>query len=109
LMEIIAGCKFFVLPSISEISPNLALECLSINKPIIITKETGLKKELLDNLITVNPLSEEDIKEKIEYLLVSNNLNNYEKIINGMKIQDIRWNDIAYWHLNIFKKYLKDL
>lgn len=103
LISFISGCKFFILPSITEISPNLALECLSLKKPIILTQETGLSADLTKNIITVNPLSEDDIKAKIEYLLDDGNLNNYKISLERLAIKPREWRQIAIEHLNIFK------
>lgn len=106
LLVIIKSCKFFILPSISEISPNLALECLAMKKPVILTKETGLNKNIIENLITVDPLSETDIRDKIEFLLDEDNLRNYENKIGKMDINKRNWQDVAYDHLTIFNSIL---
>lgn len=109
LLSIINSCKFLVLPSITEISPNLALECLSLRKPILLTSETGLPKEIINNLITFNPLSEDDIREKIEFLLNRENLLQYEDRLRRMEIKEWTWEDAAREHVKIFKsaKFLK--
>jgi len=103
LINFIGGCRFFILPSITEISPNLALECLSLRKPIILTKEIGLEKALLEKLITVDPLSEEDMKNKVEHLMDDNNLAEYKNNLARLEIEPRGWNQIAEEHLNIFK------
>lgn len=103
LISFVSGCKFFILPSVTEISPNLALECLSLKKPIILTQETGLSADLIKKIITVNPLSEDDIKLKIEYLLNEKNLNDYRISLEKLAIEPREWRQIAVEHLNIFK------
>ncbi len=103
LINIIGGCKFFILPSVTEISPNLALECLSLRKPIILTKETGLADELINKLVKINPMSEEDIKNKIEYLMKEDNLSEYKNVLDKLIIKPREWRQIAEEHLNIFK------
>jgi len=103
LISSISGCKFFILPSITEISPNLALECLSLKKPIILTQENGLAADLTKEIITVDPLSEDDIKAKIEYLLNDENLNNYRISLERLALKPREWQEIAVEHLNIFK------
>ncbi|MCX6789764.1 MAG: glycosyltransferase family 4 protein [Candidatus Gribaldobacteria bacterium] len=40
-----------VLPSLSEVSPNFALECLSLKKPLILTKYNGLAENIKNKLI----------------------------------------------------------
>jgi glycosyltransferase involved in cell wall biosynthesis len=102
LVKIINGCKFLILPSITEISPNLALECLSLKKPILLTAETGLPAEITKNLITFNPLSEEDLKNKIEFLLNSENLKRYEERLEQSPIAKRSWEEAAREHCEIF-------
>jgi glycosyltransferase involved in cell wall biosynthesis len=103
LISLIGGCRFFILPSITEISPNLALECLSLKKPIILTKETGLPAELVNGLITVDPMSEDDIKNKIEYLMDDEHLLAYQNSLGRLAIEPREWEQLAAEHLNIFK------
>lgn len=102
LVKIINGCKFLILPSITEISPNLALECLSIAKPIILTRETGLSEEIVSRLITIDPLSENDIREKTEYLLNPENLKRYEERLKQSPIAKRSWEELAREHREIF-------
>ena len=107
LINEIENCRFLILPSITEISPNLALECLSLRKAIILTQETGLPDEMLKNLITIDPLSEEDIKEKMEYLLDDNNLLVYQQKLVSSAVQNRGWDRLAEEHLDIFSTILK--
>lgn len=106
LMSIIAGSKFVILPSLTEISPNLAFECLNMAKPIILTNQTGLSKELSRELITFDPLSVEDLKKNIEYLLNPAHLNEYAAKMKQLKIEKRGWDKIAAEHINIFKDLL---
>ncbi|MFH1583345.1 MAG: glycosyltransferase [Candidatus Falkowbacteria bacterium] len=108
LMSIISGCRFFILPSLTEISPNLALECVGLAKPVILTSENGLDKEVISHLLTINPLSEEDIKEKIEYLFNDNNLSAYILRLQRLNFLWREWNLVASEHLDIFKEILKN-
>lgn len=62
-----------ILISISEVSPNLALDAVRLGKPIILTQETGLRERLGDAVIWVDPRDEEDIKNKILWLMAENN------------------------------------
>jgi glycosyltransferase involved in cell wall biosynthesis len=82
-----------VLPSLSEISPNFALECISQNTPIILTEETGIKNDF-PNLLYFNPKSKSDLRAKIEFLLDKNYYTAYKN--NLYKISFSRsWSDIA--------------
>lgn len=94
-----------VLPSLTEISPNLALECLKLKKPILLTKETGIYEDYKDYLIFIDPQNQKDIKEKILYLLDEKNYKNY---IEKIKKVEIFWNweNVLKEHLKIFKNYV---
>lgn len=107
LIEKISESLFVILPSITEISPNLAIECISMGKPIILTKYTGIG-ELTANVITIDPLSENDIKEKIEYLSNDYNLRNYADKLKRVDIVKREWKDIAREHISIFNKILNN-
>ncbi len=102
LLEIISGSRFFILPSVTEISPNLALECIGLGQPIILTKETGLKSDLTNNLIKINPLSEDDIRDKINFLLKTDNLIKYRQELKNLKIGQREWKAVAIEHISAF-------
>lgn len=104
LMAVIAGCRFFILPSLTEISPNLALECVSLAKPLILTRENGLAGEITEHILTIDPLSEKDIKDKIEYLFNDNNLSAYAAKLEKLNWLRREWSLVAGEHLAVFKK-----
>ncbi len=106
LMNIIAGCRFFILPSLTEISPNLALECVGLAKPVVLTRENGLDREITKELLMIDPLSGEDIKKKVEYLFDDNNLSAYAERLRGLNFLWREWSLVASEHLDIFKKIL---
>ncbi len=62
-----------ILISVSEISPNLVLDAMRYGKPVILTQETGLRERLGDTVIWVDPNNEEDIKNKILWLMDESN------------------------------------
>ncbi|MDP3729366.1 MAG: glycosyltransferase [bacterium] len=57
-----------VLPSLSEVSPNFALRCVMMRKPIVLTAETGIK-EVFPELYYANPLDEDSFFKQCERLL----------------------------------------
>ncbi|MDD5294457.1 MAG: GtrA family protein, partial [Patescibacteria group bacterium] len=69
LAKEILGSFLVLVPSITEISPNLVLECLKLGQPVLVTKECGFYGKYKEELIFIDPFSENDIKEKIIYLL----------------------------------------
>ena len=65
LMNKIASAYAVILPSISEVSPNLVLEALVYDKPVIMTRECGLASLLRSRTLLVDPLSVDDLKAAI--------------------------------------------
>ncbi|HOZ56464.1 MAG TPA: glycosyltransferase family 4 protein [bacterium] len=106
LIENLQRSKFFILPSFTEISPNIALECLSIFKPILITKENGLDPAVTAHLLAIDPFSINDMRAKIEFLLDDNNLKNYENELRRVVIEKNDWLDVAKKHLELFQNVI---
>ncbi len=101
----ISSSYLVIIPSITEISPNLALECIGLRKPVLVTKECGFYSEYQDRLVFINPFSIDDIKNKINYLLDKNNYKNY---LDRIKLINIKrsWQDLAKEHFNLFKELI---
>ncbi len=105
LMEKIKNCYAVILPSISDISPNFILDAIRANKPFILTKETGFYEKLKDIGIFVDPLNEEDIKEKILFLTEDKNYKEYKNKIKTFNFTH-SWRQIAVDFLTIYKQIL---
>lgn len=83
LMVKISHAYGVLLVSLGDISPNLILDAIRLNKPFIITEENGLMDRIGSIAITINPLDKEDIKSKVSWLLQKENYNaQVEKIKN---------------------------
>lgn len=65
LFDKIKEVDALVVPSLSEISPNLILEGLSWGKPFILTKENGLAQRFVPCGLLIDPLSESDLTAAI--------------------------------------------
>lgn len=68
LMKKIATCYAVVMPSLGEISPHVITDALRCNKPFLLTRESGYAEKLKDVGVLVDPLSEQDMTEKILWL-----------------------------------------
>lgn len=68
LLEKTKDCYAFILPSISDISPNVVLDAISLGKPCIVTKETGINDRIKDVVLFIDPFDEKDIENKILFL-----------------------------------------
>lgn len=58
-----------VIPSLSEVSSNLAIEALQFNKPCLVTKDCGIKDRLGDAVLYIGPNNPEDIASHMESIL----------------------------------------
>jgi glycosyltransferase involved in cell wall biosynthesis len=102
-MSQLKRCYAFILPSISDISPNLVLSAISFNKPFIVTKHTGIKDRIKDIGLFIDPLSVEDIKEKIVFLADEGNYKVQKKKIEEFDFKH-SYKDIAKEILEIADK-----
>lgn len=65
LLEKMRNCYAVILPSLTELGPNYILDAIRCGKPFIQTKYSGYAERFKDLGLTVDPLSAEDIAEKI--------------------------------------------
>ncbi len=72
--ERLAHCRALIIPSLSEISPNLALEALSMGTPVILTRDCGMRERLDEYVDWIDPLSTESIARVLADYLDSGTL-----------------------------------
>lgn len=58
-----------LLVSLGDISPNMILDAIRLNRPFICTKEVGIYERIKEAGIFVDPLDEKEIEKAILYLL----------------------------------------
>lgn len=68
LMEKIRACYAIILPSISEVSPNLVLEAIMYNKPFIVTQDCGFYAEMKGIGLFVDSRDKQKLAEAILFL-----------------------------------------
>lgn len=105
LAKEISQSHFTIVPSISEISPNTVLESIKLNKPVLLTKESGFYSDFKDRLIFIDPMDIDDIKNKIADMFDENKYNNYLSVIESINL-DRGWQEVSVDHLDLFKKLL---
>ncbi|NBD73790.1 glycosyltransferase [Patescibacteria group bacterium] len=71
----LAHCRALVVPSLSEISPNLALEALSMGTPVILTRDCGMYERLEGYVDWIDPLDPAQIAGVLAEYLDSGTLN----------------------------------
>jgi len=90
-----------IWPSLTDISPNSILEALSINLPIISSREIGFDW-LKDKIRTFNPKDVSDITKNINSLLNPLEYLNYQKIIDSISYR-YTYDQAAEDTIKIFK------
>lgn len=65
LFEKIKSCDVVIVPSLSDISPNLVLEGITLGKPFILTRETGYKEKLKHCGLFIDPLDINEIAQAV--------------------------------------------
>lgn len=101
LLKEMAKSYFGILPSLSDINPNVVLEYLSLNKPVVVTQETGVREQF-PGLVYADPKSEDSFVAAASKLLDKKEYNNYQKFISGIKYRKT-WGDVAQDFLNLFR------
>ena len=105
LRDKIASAHAFLLPSLSEVSPNIILECLAVGTPFLLTRETGFYETLKDIGLFVNPLDEDDISDKIRILADPAGYEAYQKRLKGFSLHR-SWEAVAEEWLNLIRSIL---
>ena len=106
LLEKMKSCYAVLLPSLSDVAPNFIIDAISLNKPFIMTRETGLFGKLKDIGLFVDPSSVKELKEKILFLADSNNYEAYRKKVSEFSFTH-SWAEIAGEFLEIYNKIWK--
>jgi len=68
LREVVKNSAVGISVAWTEYNPNFILECLSLGKPVLLSRENGLSVKLPE-IFLVNPFSKEEIRKKIEIIL----------------------------------------
>ena len=102
--EAIASSYAIIVASVSEVSPNLILEAIQRGKPFIVTKDIGMKDILGDIAVFVDPLSVNDIGQKVLFLA---DKQNYAKQTAKIRNWDFHhsWDEIATEFISVYEKY----
>lgn len=91
----------FVIPSLTEISPNAALEARAAGLPVLLTEENGLSNELSDGMIIRPLLSTTDITKAI--LEVDHRYPEFAEAASAPFPQERGWERVAEEHLALFQ------
>ena len=103
LMERMARAAFFVLPSLSDVWPNVIVEAISTKTPFFMTHESGLAECVQDIGIVVNPTNEEEIRRALATLMNDDLRRGYEKKLAEFRFRR-SWREAAEEWASLFKK-----
>lgn len=67
----IRGAAAVIIPSLSDISPNIVIEALAFGVPVLLTKHCGYALDEADGVLRVDPLDEKDLARGFSRLLNS--------------------------------------
>lgn len=91
----------YILPSLSDMTPNSVLDSFALGTPFVSTRETGFQYFLEGKAKTFDPLNPQELLNIFEYLAVENNYQAYQKALEGIKYQ-VSWNDYSENILKLF-------
>ena len=104
LYEKIKSCRYVILPSWTDISPNIAYECMALGIPFLITQENFLS--IRDQIpFMIDPRDVSDITRKMCLLAEDNSYKEYCNSLRNIKFEN-SWDDVCGAHVNIFQKCL---
>ena len=105
LMKRISSAHAFLLPSLSDVSPNVILDCIATATPFLLTRETGFYDTLKDIGIFADPRDGADIAAKLQELLDPGFYAVYRERVS--RFDRIRlWDDVARDWLKIIRACL---
>jgi hypothetical protein len=102
-LEKIKNSYAVIVASLGDISPNTILDAIRLNKPFIVTKETGLHDRIKDIALFVDPKNPNDIAEKVLWL---SNRQNYEEQKRKIEAWNFThtWEQMADEYIDLYKK-----
>ena len=106
LLEKISSSAFLILPSLSDVGPNIIAEAVSAGTPFIITRESGYAEYMKDWGLLVDPLDEDDLAAKIKILMDDQKRREYQKRLESF-ISYRDWKEAAQDWLGLFAKLKK--
>ena len=100
-LDIFAMHDLLILPSITDISPNTALEASMAGLPVLLTKETGLSKIFFKRIHRANLLSPADIVSAVS-AIQSDYI--HKKVMEREALPERSWNTVSREHISLFDR-----
>lgn len=103
LLEKYSEAAFFVLPSLSDVGPNVITEAVGAGTPCIMTKESGYAEYVKDFGLLVDPLNEDDLAAKIRILMDGPTRKEYKNRLKLLVFQH-DWHETAGEWIALFRE-----
>ncbi|MEN9412975.1 MAG: hypothetical protein RLZZ342_62 [Candidatus Parcubacteria bacterium] len=103
LIEKIRAGYAVIVPSLTELSPNSILDALRCGKPFIQTKYSGFAEAYAEYGLTCDPLSADDIAEKIVQMADDATYARFCERIQTLKLER-SYQHVAHDFIELFKK-----
>lgn len=100
LFEKIRQATVCVGPALTEFNPNFILECLSLSKPVLLSRENGLSVKLPDDFL-FDPRDENELEQKMTKLFDHQYYQNAMREVSNLRL-DRHWDDVIKDHLELF-------
>jgi len=102
--KIFESHDLMIIPSITELSPNVALEARASGLPVLLTEETGLSEELSEAMVLRDLSSVDSIVSAVEE--VKGNFRDIAKAA-AEPLNERSWNAVTREHQELFSSVLK--
>ena len=103
-MNKIRNCYAVIVMSLGDISPNIVLDAIRLNRPFICTKEVGIFERIKNAGIFVDPLNKNEIEKAILSLLTEEGYKKAKEKIKSFNFVHA-WDQIAVEFMQIFKSH----
>ena len=94
-------CYAGIAPALTEFNPNYILECLSRDKPFLISNENGLPFRIPEVLI-FDPRNQSDFEDKLRYLLSPEGYQEAKRLVENIDFQ-MSWDEVIESNLELIK------
>ena len=84
--------KFFVLPSFSDVGPNVVAEAIGAKTPVIMTKESGYAEHVAQKAILIDPHDETDIQKALQEMMNEETRQHYAKNLGTVAKRE--WDEV---------------
>lgn len=92
-----------VLVSLGDISPNVIMDAIRLNRPFICTKEVGIYDRIKEAGLFVDPQNEQEIEQAVQYLLTEEGYREAKLRVSSFDYTHT-WQEITKEFIAIFKK-----